>query len=226
MEIQNILTSSVSDIAKKILLKIGNFLGSLGESEASATDAQSWGTSGFLSRPRDADNDGCAEALTIRQGNTIHAIGTRDLRDAIALGNVNAGDSIQYAIVDKEAFCGFICKSATGQAMVYSPCDIENGVPSTAHVIALDPDTKAITICNSSGFAVILKEDAITLCASNGTQLINIGNDGIQICGTISLIGSVNVAGNLTSTHIAGASILAGAVDPQGGVMAGPIILS
>lgn len=239
MDIVNILSSTVSTVKKKILFSVGDYLGSLAASLINATGIQSWQQVGFVSRPRDANNEGCAESLTMRQGNTVHSIATRDLRDAKAYGILDAGDSMTYAIVDKEAFCGLICKSATGQVMIYAPTEIDgNGVAKGACVVCLDPMTGAISLINNKQFTIMIKGDSIVMASGNGSQVINLSNDGIQICGNISLLGSVNVGGKLnvagdtttailTAAHIAGASVLASTtVDPQGGVLPGPIVLS
>ena len=225
MEITNIIGSTVSSIAGKVLLKVGAFLGSFSKSIITAGDSQSWTHYGFISRPNDADETGSAEAITWRQGNTVHSMATRDLRDHKAIGALSVGDSMLYATVDKEAFAGVICKGDNGQVTIYAPCEIGNdGKATGAHVICVDPAQNAISIVHKDSHSIILKNDGIILASGSGREIVRITNDAIQLCGDISLIGSVNVAGKLnvtdqtimttvsagavTATHLAGATNL------------------
>jgi hypothetical protein len=127
---------------------------------------------GFIWRPLDPDDDGFAEAITLRIDGGLQPFGWRDLRINALL---NPGGSGATPAKGQQLFAnyggGFLSHSLTAAAsgarkatisVLYCPHDFNGaGVPSKAHAIIVDPTSgnSNLTLVHSSGCRVTLAED-------------------------------------------------------------------
>lgn len=110
----DVLLSEVDD-ADEARLNLGDLQSGTGFGQNTAM----WMSEGYLARPNDPSDGGCAQALFIQEGDTKRAVGFRDPRFAKFAGNLAEGDR---AIVTDGA-PRIVVKKATGAVALITSDD-------------------------------------------------------------------------------------------------------
>lgn len=197
----------------------------LGESttgEGLDAEVPVWGVDGFVSVPNDPDDDGCAQAVYLVDGNTKRVIATRDNRWSSKVGAPAAGDRF----IVSNCAARVLLKRGKSSVTLYT----ENQQDSnTSQLIDLNgADGTTTLVCG--GALVQMSKDRIVLGVSGGGMLV-IDANGVQIlgpyCGLNTGGGNIGVdsLGNVpppTSKVLGGASGPAGIGSPSWTVITTP----
>ena len=108
MDIIQIIKTAKSEIVNAILYCIGEYKGKLSDSVVNDTEGENWQHYGFASRPHDANDNGCAEGISVNDSGTNRIIADRDKRYGKVFGELDKGDAILYSGVKDKKACGCI----------------------------------------------------------------------------------------------------------------------
>lgn len=168
-----------------------------------------WGIAGFVSRPNDADADGCAMAMYVVDGNAKRVYATRDNRYADKVGEMQPGD----CFIISRGSARFMLKAEEDSITIYG----ENHADGDTSMMWNFDCTEGRILSVVGGSYTEQKKDSIELSA--GGSKLRIDSSGVSATGAHfsanTKSGNLGVVGNVmppagASSIVAGPSGMSG----------------
>lgn len=169
----DVLSTSLGD-GGEVRVKLGDAAKDAGVYDNAAW----WGAAGYYQRPKDADDDGAAQALCSIQGSNARCIATRDNRLTSKYGQLAAGDSGMFGYGD----AAVVIKDASDSLSLITKNHADG---DQTMIVQVNGDRGEITLLvgGNSGPAMIkMKSGLIVLAVDNGGS-ITLDSQGVHITG-------------------------------------------